>query len=130
MDWIDLVGSGEFLRKLFPRAPSLRGVRVLEVDLHQDGPRALIRFDLNEFPEQPPTKWMQSHANKVQVRLMGIGIRDLGVSGWSANNVADIQVLAAGSDGVRFIANGPGFHFNGDFEHLAVDSVSAYTDAA
>lgn len=117
------------MRKLFPKAPSLHCARVFEVVLHQDGPRALIRFDLNEFPEQPPTKWMQSHANKVQVRLMCIGIRELEIRGWSANNIADIEILAAGSDGVRIVVDGAGFHFEAIFEHVAIDSVSAYTDA-
>ncbi|MDP2269636.1 MAG: Imm50 family immunity protein [Archangium sp.] len=130
MDWIDSVGSAEFLRKLFPKAPSLHRVRILEVDLHQDGPRVLVRLDLNEFPEQAPDKWVQSNANKVQVRLMGVGVQDLEVRGWSANNIADIEILASGPDGVRFIATGAGFQLKGVFEHLAVDSVSAYTDPA
>jgi hypothetical protein len=129
MDWIDLVGSAEFLRKLFPTAPSLHGVRVLEVDLHQDGPRALVRFDLNEFPEQPPAKWRQSHANKVQVRIMGIGVRELEVRGWSTNNIVDIEIGPADPDGFRLVAEGAGFHFSGVFENLVLDSVSAYADA-
>jgi hypothetical protein len=130
MDWIDLVGSAEFLRKLFPEAPSLHGVRVLEVSLHQDGPRALIRFDLNEFPKQPPAKWMQSRANRVQIRLMGIGVRDMEIRGWSANDVADIEVAAASPDGLRLVAQGEGFYLKGVFEHVAIDGVSAYCDAA
>ena len=130
MDWIDLVGSAEFLRKLFPKAPSLHGVRVLEVDLRQDGPRATVRFDLNDFPQQPPTKWKQSHANKVQIRLMGIGVRDLQVRGWSANNIVDIEIVAADPDGFRLVAQGAGLHLVAVFEHLAVDNVSAYKDTA
>lgn len=130
MDWTNLVSGAEFLRKLFPMAPSLGGVRVLEIDLHQDGPRALIRFDLNEFPARPPTEWMRSHANKVQIRLMGIGVRNLEARGWSVDNIANIEISAAGSDGILFVADGVGFHFRGVFEHIAVESVSAYTDAA
>jgi hypothetical protein len=106
------------------------GVRVLEVSLHQDGPRALIRFDLNEFPKQPPAKWMQSRANRVQIRLMGIGVRDMEIRGWSANDVADINVAAASPDGLRLVAQGEGFYLKGVFEHVAIDGVSAYRDAA
>ena len=79
MDWIDSVGNAEFLRKLFPRAPSPCNVRVLEVNLHQDGPRVLVRLDLNEFPLQPPAKWMPS--NQAQIGLIGFGFRELKIQG-------------------------------------------------
>lgn len=129
MDWIDLIGSTEFLRKLFPKAPSLHDVRVFEIGLHQDGPRVLIRFDLNEFPAEPPAKWVHSRANRVQIRLMAIGVRELEIRGWSANNIVDIEVAAASPDGVRVVAQGDGFCLNGHFDHVITDGVSAYDDA-
>lgn len=129
-DWIDRIDNAEFLRTLFPKAPLLRGVRVLEVGLHQDGPRVLFRFDLNEFPLQPPAKWKESHANKVQIRMMGVGIHELEVQGWSTNNIVDIEIGAGEARGVRFVAQGAGFRVSSLFERLILDGVSAYTDAA
>ncbi|MCY1019273.1 Imm50 family immunity protein [Pyxidicoccus sp. MSG2] len=129
MDWIDSIERAVFLRSLFPEAPSLHGVRVLELGLHQDGPRVLIRFDLNEFPARPPAKWGQSQANRVQLRLMGIGVRRLEVRGWSANSIVDIEVTPATSDGVGLVARGEGFSLEAVFDHLSLDGVSAYQDS-
>jgi hypothetical protein len=128
MDWIDLTGRAEFLRKLFPLAPSLRGVRVHEVSLQQDGPRVLIRFDLNEFPSQPPPKWIQAGANKVQIRLMCIGVQRWVMRGWTANNIADIRMEAA-VGGLRLTSHAKGFSCRGAFEHVLIDAVSGYHEA-
>lgn len=126
MDWIDLIGRAEFLRQLFPQAPSLQGLRLFEVDLHQDGPRVLLRFDLRAFPEHPPAKWVKDQANRVQVRLLGVGVRALEVRGWTANNIVDIEVAAAPPTGRRFVARGAGFSLEAVFEHLELTGVSAY----
>ncbi|MFY0575471.1 Imm50 family immunity protein [Cystobacter fuscus] len=128
MDWIDSIGGAEFLRKLFSQPPSLHGVRVIDFGLQQDGPRVLISFDLNEYPDEPPAKWVQAQANRVQIRLMGIGVRELELRGWSANNIADIKVTAAAPDAVALICHGDGFFLKAIFDHLAIDRVSAYRD--
>lgn len=125
MDWIDLIGRAEFLRQLFPQAPSLQGLRLFEVNLHQDGPRVLLRFDLKAFPEHPPAKWVKE-ANRVQVRLLGVGVQSLQIQGWTANNIVDLEVEAASPKGRRFVARGAGFSLEAVFDSLELTGVSAY----
>ncbi len=130
MNWVDLLDRAEFLRILFAEAPSLHLVRVFEIDLHQDGPRVHVTFELNEFPEKPPPKWLKWGANQVQVRLMGVGVRDLELRGWTANNIATIEIVSGTPDGVLFTATGVGFQFRGVFDQIFVDNVTAYQVAS
>ncbi|WP_394845131.1 immunity 50 family protein [Pendulispora brunnea] len=127
MDWIDSIGQSEFLRKLFPAAPILRGVRLHELTFHQDGPRVLIRFDLNDFPCEPPSKWIQARANRVQVRLLAVGVRELELRGWSSNNIVDFD-FSPHSKGILLTAQGRELYMRAAVDHLTADGISAYQD--
>lgn len=128
--WFDFVDGVEFVRKIFPTAPVLRGLRVFEVDFHRDGPQVMIRFDLNEFPANPPRKWIDSGVNRVQIRLLCIGIVGVEMRGWTANNIADMEISPSVSGGVSLVVQGEGFFLRGDFEYIAVEGLSAYCDAS
>jgi len=70
MSWLDLIDNARFLSKLFPdQPPSLSAIRLHEIQLHQDGPRIILRLDLNEYPASPPDKWSVADCNTVQVPL-------------------------------------------------------------
>lgn len=126
MSWIDVLDDKHFLRALFPDAdPRLEGVRLHEIGLHQDGPAISLRFDLNEYPLQAPAKWQLTRANTVQVRLVGEGIMDLAISGWTLNNVG--KLLIEPSDrGIRLEFAGGGCRITATVTRVRVVKVSAY----
>ncbi|WNG21441.1 hypothetical protein F0U63_47125 [Cystobacter fuscus] len=127
MDWVDLLDKTVFLRNLYPVAPSLRKVRVLEVGLlADDGDTVSIRFDLTDFPAAPPLKWIKACANTAQVRLLCIGVLDLELRGWTSNIIADIDIARSEEKGLIVTASAEGVRFRGVFEFIWVDSVSGY----
>jgi hypothetical protein len=129
MSWLDCVDESVFLKELFPdAAPLLTAVRLHEVQFHQDGPRAILRFDLNEFPETPPAKWRAAQSNTVQVRLMGIGISAMHMTGWAANNIG-LLAIERGADDVRVAFDSSECSLRAVFEYLRVDGVSAFHSA-
>jgi hypothetical protein len=68
-DWTDLVDDPRAIRAIFAvTAPSLDQIELLEVVLHTDGPTAILRFNLAEFPIDPPKKWLERGCNTVQMR--------------------------------------------------------------
>jgi hypothetical protein len=126
MSWLDSVDESVFLRQLFPNAvPPLAAVRLYEVQFHQDGPRVIFLFDLKAFPDNPPAKWRAAHSNTVQVRLMGIGITEMQMTGWAANNVGVFTIERA-AEGVRVEFDSSECNLRAVFEYLRVDGVSAY----
>lgn len=70
MSWLNLIDRAEVVESVFgPMVPNLDAVRLRELVLQQDGPTALLRFDLSEFPRAPPLKWAKAGHNTAQVRL-------------------------------------------------------------
>ncbi|MCC6573536.1 MAG: hypothetical protein IT462_07075 [Planctomycetes bacterium] len=105
--------------------PSLDGVRLFEIQLQQDGPTVLFRFDLKEYPTDPPKKWKDSQSKRVQLRLIGIGVQKLLLDGWLANNVGNLKLQRKGS-GIVVDFKCAGAHFNAVFDHLRLEAASAY----
>jgi hypothetical protein len=127
MNWTDCIGNKKPIENLYSVPPSLNGVRVLEVSLHQDGPFVSIRINLNEFPDAPPKEWVANGFNRVQITLMFIEVEDLKIRGWSSNNIVDV-VIERRSDRVSVIMRGQGTEIEGVFSFVEVEKVSAYLD--
>jgi hypothetical protein len=128
MSWIDILENHQFLKTLFPNtAPSLDGIRLHEVRLHQDGPIVGLSFDLTEYPAQAPAKWQAAGSNTVQVSLMGIGVKELVIRGWDCNNVGCL-VIRESANGVAVDFEAALSKIGAIFESLRVDRVTAYRD--
>lgn len=77
MSWIEFLHADRGLAEVFG-GPLLRSSAIVlhELTLHRDGPRAQLRFDLVEFPENPPVKWIAAGCNTVQVTVEAVGELD------------------------------------------------------
>ncbi|WP_417534256.1 Imm50 family immunity protein [Marinobacterium stanieri] len=126
MNWTDFVLKTEAIKSIYGAdLPRLEKLNLHEVTLHHDGPRAILRFDLCNYPNNPPKKWSSLGYNTVQIRLMALGIKSLNISGWgSENNISlsleknkDIFIL-------KYLGNNGGLEIAADF--LILDKVSAY----
>ena len=115
------------IENLYPVTPSLDGVRVLEVNLHQDGPELTMRIDLNEFPDPPPRKWVTNGFNRAQITLVFIEVRTLKINGWSRNNIVDV-LIEPRSDCVSLSIRGQGTEIDGLFSFVAIEKISGYRD--
>ena len=126
MFWISLLDDAQFLLSLYPDSvPSLEGAVLHEVKMLREGPVVSLRFDLPDFPANPPSNWRTQHFNVAQVTVLGIGVRRLVANGWSSDTSVSIT-FAAEADGVRVRALGAGIEVEAAFDHVRVDGVSAY----
>jgi hypothetical protein len=129
MSWIDTLNDNVFLRALFPQSdPSLNATRLHELRLHQDGPAILLRFDLEDYPEQPPAKWQSGNGNTVQVCLEGSGVRDVRIVGWTLSNVGCLTIKKGTLVSLEFDAGA--CNVIAAVEHLRVAAVTSYQDDA
>ena len=129
-DWTDLLDDPRAIRAIFrDTAPSLDQIELHEVVLDRDGPTAILRFDLAEFPIDPPKKWLEQGCNTVQVRLQAIGVRTVEVQGLVTSPVLDLEIRREGKD-LHVGGGTAGMSFEITSEWLAItsDSVSAYTN--
>lgn len=129
-DWTDLLDDPRAIRAIFgDAAPSLDRIELHEVVLHRNGPRAILRFDLAEFPSDPPKKWLERGCNTLQVRLQAIGVLAVEVHGLITSPVIDLEIRREG-EAIRVTGTTEGMSVDITTEWLAIpsDSISAYTD--
>ncbi|MEZ5944332.1 MAG: Imm50 family immunity protein [Planctomycetaceae bacterium] len=128
MSWSTLLLRKQAVESIYSTTPPLVGVRLHEVRQHEDGPRVSLRFDLNDFPDKPPQKWLTSKFNRVQLTLMLIDVQDFTMKGWGTNNIGDIEIVAAGG-GVNLVFDAPSVHIACSAGYLDIEGVSAYLNS-
>jgi|GEM_PF-5226361 len=96
MEWTDLVLEATGVLKVFGKAPSIDNVRLQEASLNWNGPSLEIRFDLADYPANPPTEWVIGQCNRVQLSLACFGLREIAIRRWGTQNQASLMIGTAG----------------------------------
>jgi hypothetical protein len=126
--WTDSLLDAATVEAIFgEKPPTLEHVDLHEIILHRDGPRVLLRFDLQDFPARPPKKWSAAGFNRVQMRLLVSGVKELAITGWQANVRVDLSIKRDGPL-VRLQADNGVVRFDLGAEFVVVESISAYRD--
>ncbi len=100
-----------------------------EVRTGQDGPTVLLRFDLNQFPDNPPPKWRARGGNTVQVNLICTDVHKFELHGWTTDNIGELGARRIGSlIDVQFV--GDSCQIDAKFGHLQFGDITAYHDDA
>lgn len=125
-DWLDLVVDAQALRAVFgEHAPTLSGIAVAEVSVQPDGRRVAVRFDLPEFPADPPAKWVAAGHNTVQVVLTFEGTEHMALTGPITDDAADLA-LTKDDERVTGTLTAPSFTLSVRSQWLFVTKMSAY----
>jgi hypothetical protein len=128
--WTEFVLNAAPVEAIFgAKLPTLQGVDLHEIVLHRDGPRVLLRFDLQDFPAHPPKKWSASGLNRVQMRLLASGVKELRITGWQSNVIVDLSIDRDGPL-VRLHSNNGVVRFDLCAESVIVEGVSAYREGS
>ncbi|HUG68650.1 MAG TPA: Imm50 family immunity protein [Pirellulaceae bacterium] len=131
MEWIHFLMDSRSVMSVFKRAPSLKGVRINELTLREDGPCMSLRIDLNEFPLTPPEKWKTQGANRVQLTLCFIDVSKLAIQGWGLDNVGDVALEKVNDEAdLQLSIEGSGIYIACCFKFLQMERISAYHDSS
>jgi immunity protein 50 of polymorphic toxin system len=130
-DWAELLIDPRTIRAIFGEtAPSLDQVELVEIVLDVNrGPDAILRFDLAEFPSDPPKKWRDEGCNTVQVRLRAGSVQTLEIRGLLISPILDLKILRDGELlRVQGATGGISIDIASEFLDVGSDSVSAYVN--
>ena len=125
--WIGYVGNRKPIEAIYSIEPPLRDVRVIEIVLHEDGPRLSVRIDINQFPDKPPKKWLDRRFNRAQLTLMFIEIHELVIRGWSVDNIVSILIHPENGS-MTVTMKGRGTEIFGRFGFIEIEKISGYHD--
>jgi hypothetical protein len=129
MSWVQLVENPETITSIFEQFPVLDQVRILEIQLLQDGPVVSLRINLNEFPTSPPPKWLAGQVNRVQIQLSLIGIRDIQIAGWCTDNIGNLDISRY-DGGLLVVLDSAACKLRCEAEFIHVQKISAYCDSS
>lgn len=126
LHWLEVITESRQIEEIFGKdLPSLTSIDLHELIIHRDGPRAVLRFDLSSYPSPAPKKWERQGYNRVQLRLMLVGLSNIRVDGWSTNCVVDLNLVRDGDMVKLATSSGPT-----EIEIVAsaavIESVTAY----
>lgn len=107
-----LIENDQFLFDLYDGLPSFEEINLHQMVLNWDGPRAILVFDLNSFPLNPPKKWHKFNTTQVELSLfplLGVNLEKFS-NGNICNLLVDrrkdlIYVYATGGSQAQFIAS-------------------------
>jgi hypothetical protein len=126
MTWTDVVREVQGVLDVFEgRPPRLDDIEIHQVLVDADGQAVRLRFDLGEFPEHPPAKWVEREANVVQVDL-GLGnLAHLAITGVLAPAIGEITVAGV-SGNIELTAVVGSFRVEAVGEMAWIRRLSAY----
>ncbi|ATP48305.1 hypothetical protein CR512_02650 [Pseudomonas putida] len=128
INWTEHLVDPTALKSLYGEdTPLLKGVNLHGIEIQRDGPKVLLRFDLREFPNHPPTKWKTAGFNRIQLRLLAVGVRQLQISGIQSNCMLDLNITKENGI-IRLNADNGALKLEITAEHVMIDGVSAYCD--
>lgn len=125
--WTDYLISSKYIDSIYhENKPNLNNVDIHEIIFHRDGPKVSIRMNLNEYPENPPKKWLFQKFNTVQLTLALIDIKEVSMSGWvDTNYIADVKIDKI-DEGVCVNLTGINLNLMVRASYIDVESIVAY----
>lgn len=104
------------------------------VDLHEltidrDGPKATLRFDLDDRTLRMPEKWIQREYNCIQVCITCFGIREFRLEGFTTENLVSISFCEDSSGGIAVRVLSETVCLDLSCGNVFIDEISAYAKA-
>jgi hypothetical protein len=126
--WGDLLVNPRAIEAIFgDQLPGLDNLELHEVVVHRDGPSVRVRFDIEEFPSDPPEKWRKAKHNRVQMEIVCVGVSDLSIQGLATNMMVSLSVEGESPNlGIQLTGPATTIEFSAMFVDLS--RISAYHD--
>ncbi|MFJ3822034.1 Imm50 family immunity protein [Streptomyces nodosus] len=125
LEWIAALSNPKPVLAVYGDAvPVLDEVRIEELCLSVNGPTLRLRFDLAEFPINPPAKWRRDSLDVVQVEIAFGGVRAISIDEFSADSVCGLKIRKDGL--VNFSGESDSVKLQGVADTATILRVSAY----
>ncbi|MFD1811773.1 Imm50 family immunity protein [Rhodococcus gannanensis] len=105
--------------------PPLGTVELSEVRLDRRAASLLLRFDLANYPENPPAKWVAQESNTIQLELEFSTLRSVTIDGWGTEMEAHLEVVR-NAEGLIELTCGEAPRIKATAEWLRISKMSAY----
>lgn len=124
--WTSLIQNPDAIRSIFECDPSLDAVRVMKVELFEDGPTLNISIVLNQYPDKPPLRWARIGANAVALVLQLMGVSHLSLDGWSTENTVACRLSRRNGYAYEVSVDGPTLKLSAVCQAARITHIEGY----
>jgi hypothetical protein len=124
-DWTKLLTDAIYVQRIYSRPPDLSKVSLYEAVLDRDASMLKLRFDVYDYPDKPPEKWIARRFNCVQFTLVVIDISKLYITGWMHDIIGCIKIEKIDS-GVRVMFSSEGVRIECEGRFLSLSKVTGF----
>lgn len=115
--WHELLDNNIFITKLYNQVPDLINIRIDQINILDECDKVSIFFDLPEYADNPPLKWIQSKYSSVVVNIDLFEIHEISMFYKFANaDVSNISIYIDENNYINFNVTG---QFNATIKAVA-----------
>lgn len=126
-DWTQILTDATYVQRIYSHPPDLSKVSIHEAVLNRDGSILKLRFDVVDFPDNPPEKWALNQFNRAQFTLHVVELSSVQIFGWSHEIIGELLVSKV-DDGVQILFSNGREKIECLGAFLVLDAISGYCE--
>jgi hypothetical protein len=91
-DWTMLLTDAKYVHGIYSQPPDLSKVSIIEVVLDREASMLKLRFDVFDYPDRPPEKWVSDQFNRAQFTLHVVEVTIVQILGWSHEVIGALSI--------------------------------------
>ncbi len=124
--WLDQVRNNEDLLKHYNNIEYIQELKISSVS-YEDGCYVRISFDLVNFPDNIPEKWIEKEYDSACMSINFISIIELNQNGWQAGQRVFLEIINDGKyKDVEITSENKLFSLKMKVQEICISSVSGY----
>jgi len=127
VDWTHLLTDATYVRRIYSRHPDLSKVSVHEVVLDRNGSVLKLRFDVADYPDRPPEKWMLNQFNRAQFTLHVVEVSSVEIHGWH-HEILGALLVSNADGGVHVLFSNGKVKIECYGAFLVLDKITGYSE--
>ena len=106
--------------------PSLREIRLMKLELSEDGPTLNLSLALNDYPQHPPTRWRRERNNAVSIQLQCLDVISLSLNRLSGDSDVSCEIDRGEASSLRICITGSAINVLVVCNFIKINHVTPY----
>jgi len=105
-DWTQLLTDANYVQRIYSKPPDVSKISIHEVVLDRDASTLKLRFNVFDYPDKPPAKWVANQFNCVQFTLHVLEVSMVQIFGWSHEVIGPLSISKVETGVYLLFSNG------------------------
>ncbi len=127
--WQDFISGQNPLVAVFDTIPDITEIEMNQISLQRSGEMIEIIFDIEAFPQNPPSKWKD--LNTLQIHLFLTGVQNFKLENWKIPTQGKLTAEKNDDNSLINVAfTSAGCTFRAQVQALMIQKINAYLNSS